>query len=45
MENVQKLNRHEWVCKNGDRVSISTSLYTEIKEKLLDFWGNKIIHD
>lgn len=45
MENVEKVDRREWVCKNGDRVPISASLYAEIKEKLLDFWGNKIIHD
>ena len=41
MENVEKVDRREWVCKNGDRVPISASLYAEIKEKLLDFWGNK----
>ena len=45
MENVEKDDRREWVCKNGDRVPISASLYAEIKEKLLDFWANKIIHD
>lgn len=45
MANVQSVDRHEWVCKNGDKVPISTSLYTEIKEKLLDFWGRKIIDD
>ena len=45
MENVEKVDRREWVCKNGDRVPISASLYAEIKEKLLDFWGSKIIHD
>lgn len=45
MENVEKVDRREWVCKNGDRVPISASLYAEIKKKLLDFWGNKIIHD
>ena len=45
MANVQKVDRREWVCKNGDRVPISASLYAEIKEKLLDFWGRKIICD
>lgn len=45
MANVQSVDRHEWVCKNGDKVPISTSLYAEIKEKLLDFWGRKIIDD
>lgn len=41
MENVEKVDRREWVCKNGDRVPISASLYAEIKEKLLDFGGIK----
>lgn len=45
MANVQKVDRREWVCKNGDRVPISASLYAEIKEKPLDFWGRKIICD
>lgn len=45
MANVQSVDRHDWVCKNGDKVPISSSLYTEIKEKLLDFWGRKIIDD
>ena len=45
MANVQSVDRHEWMCKNGDRVPISASLYAEIKEKLLDFWGRKIIDD
>lgn len=27
--------------QNGDRVPISASLYAEIKEKLLDFGGEK----
>lgn len=31
--------------QNGDRVPISASLYAEIKEELLDFWGRKIICD
>lgn len=45
MANVQSVDRHEWVCKNGDKTPISASLYAEIKEKLLDFWGRKIIDD
>lgn len=45
MANVRRVDRHDWVCKNGERVEISTSLYAEIKDRLLEFWGRKITID
>ena len=45
MANVQRLDERDWICKNGDRLSVSRSIYNETKKKLIEFWGRKVLDD
>ncbi len=45
MANVQRLDKRDWICKNGDRLGISHSAFNETREKLIEFWGRKILDD
>lgn len=45
MSNVRKIDKHDWVCENGDRIPISHSSYTRVKQNLMDFWGRIILDD
>ena len=45
MANVQRLDNRDWICKNGDRLAVSRSIFSETKKKLIEFWGRKILDD
>ena len=45
MMNVMRVDKNNWICKNGEKLAISRSSYSEIKKKLLEFWGRKMFDD
>ena len=45
MANVQRLDERDWICKNGDRLAVSRTIFNETKKKLIEFWGRKILDD
>lgn len=42
MSSVLKVNKREWICENGEKLMMSSSAYSAIKQKLLTFWGKSI---
>lgn len=35
--NVTRLHNREWTCKNGEKLTVSRSVYAQVKQKLLNF--------